>query len=59
VTESSLAGAIRSYLTPSDVHGVVSGEYLSRVQAQCEVEAVYLANSLQQGFIYHALAHGI
>lgn len=60
--ESSLARLVeelssveRSYLTPSDVDHVVSSEYLDALQSDREIEGVYLANSLQQGFIYHAL----
>ncbi|WP_329325160.1 non-ribosomal peptide synthetase [[Kitasatospora] papulosa] len=50
-----LAEMERTYLTPSDVDGVVSPGYLDELQADREIEGVYLANSLQQGFIYHAL----
>jgi amino acid adenylation domain-containing protein/non-ribosomal peptide synthase protein (TIGR01720 family) len=53
-----LSAAPRSYLTPSDVDHVVSAEYLDEIQSEREVEGVYLANSLQQGFIYQAVAHG-
>lgn len=45
----------RSYLTPSDVDFLVSQDYLDKIQNEANVEAVYLANSLQQGFVYHAL----
>ena len=48
----------RSYLTASDVSYVVSQEYLDRLQQSKKIEGVYLANSLQQGFIYHALKQG-
>ncbi len=45
----------RTYLTPSDVDYVVRPEYLDELQSDREIDGVYLANSLQQGFIYHAL----
>ncbi|MCB1712028.1 MAG: amino acid adenylation domain-containing protein, partial [Candidatus Riesia sp.] len=40
----------RTYLTVSDVGNITTQEYLDKLQEQKEVEAVYLANSLQQGF---------
>ncbi|MEV6340629.1 amino acid adenylation domain-containing protein [Nocardia vinacea] len=52
-----LSAASRSYLTPSDVDHVVSAEYLDEIQSEREIEGVFLANSLQQGFIYQAVAH--
>jgi len=48
----------RSYLTASDVDKIVSQNYLDRLQENREIEGVYLAGSLQQGFIYHALNQG-
>ncbi|MFJ1647076.1 amino acid adenylation domain-containing protein [Streptomyces sp. NPDC088258] len=48
----------RTYLTPSDVDRVVRPEYLDELQADREIDSVHLANSLQQGFIYHALTQG-
>ncbi|WEF32912.1 non-ribosomal peptide synthetase [Pseudoduganella chitinolytica] len=48
----------RSYLTPHDVSHVVTQAQLDQLQAEAEVQHVYLANSLQQGFIYHAQAQG-
>jgi non-ribosomal peptide synthase protein (TIGR01720 family) len=48
----------RTYLTTSDVNKIISQEYLDKIQAKREIECVYKANSLQQGFIYHALAQG-
>ena len=48
----------RSYLTASDVDEIISQEYLDILQESVEIERVYLANSLQQGFIYHALNQG-
>jgi adenine-specific DNA methylase len=54
---SSLA---RSYLTVSDiaVNKIISQTYLDRIQEDKEIDGVYLANSLQQGFIYHYLNQG-
>ncbi|MFF3958961.1 amino acid adenylation domain-containing protein [Streptomyces sp. NPDC001890] len=51
----ALSGAGRTYLTPSDVNHVISSEYLDVLQADREIDGVFLANSLQQGFIYHAV----
>jgi amino acid adenylation domain-containing protein/non-ribosomal peptide synthase protein (TIGR01720 family) len=48
----------RSYLTTSDIGNIVSQEYLDSLQIKQEVDGIYLANSLQQGFIYHALSYG-
>ena len=48
----------RSYLTASDVGNVINQDYLDKLQESREVESVYLANSLQQGFVYHALSQG-
>nr|WP_194847834.1 non-ribosomal peptide synthetase [Candidatus Neptunochlamydia vexilliferae] len=45
----------RSYLTPSDVDGIVDQSLLDTLQKEREVEGVYGANSLQKGFIYHGL----
>lgn len=53
-----LSDMSRTYLTLSDVDHVVSGEYLDELQSRREIEGVYLANSLQQGFIYQAVTHG-
>lgn len=53
-----LCSCTRSYLTPSDVRGIISAEYLNRLQSEKEVDDIYLANSLQQGFIYHAINQG-
>jgi len=54
---SSLA---RSYLTVSDivVNKIISQAYLDRIQEDKEIDGVYIANSLQQGFIYHYLNQG-
>ena len=48
----------RSYLTESDIGNIIDREELDRLQAKRELEGVYKANSLQQGFIYHALRQG-
>ncbi|WP_370901544.1 amino acid adenylation domain-containing protein, partial [Chryseobacterium gossypii] len=48
----------RSYLTASDVEYVVENAQLSEIQESGEIEGVYLANSLQEGFVYHALNQG-
>ena len=48
----------RSYKTASDIDNIISQEYLDRIQGKKEIEEVYLANSLQQGFIYHTLNQG-
>ena len=48
----------RSYLTASDVDNIINQKYLDKLQELREIEGVYLANSLQQGFIYHALNQG-
>ncbi|SQB47407.1 Linear gramicidin synthase subunit D [Chryseobacterium jejuense] len=48
----------RSYLTVSDVDYVVENVQLLAIQEKGEIEGVYLANSLQEGFVYHALNQG-
>ncbi|CAF3608137.1 unnamed protein product [Rotaria socialis] len=46
----------RTYLTRSDVHYVIkNNDYLNRIQLDKEVDAIFLANSLQQGLLYHSL----
>lgn len=50
-----LEQADRSYLTLCDTDYIVSKSYLDTIQTKQEVEGVYLANSLQQGFIFHAI----
>nr|CCA29203.1 non-ribosomal peptide synthetase/polyketide synthase [Myxococcus xanthus] len=49
------ASCSRRYLTVSDLDLRVSPALLERLQAERDIEDVFLANSLQQGFIYHAL----
>ncbi|MBL3550485.1 non-ribosomal peptide synthase/polyketide synthase, partial [Chryseobacterium sp. KMC2] len=48
----------RSFLTPSDIENIVNKEQLDAIQENGEVEGVFLANSLQEGFVYHALKQG-
>ncbi|WP_308506855.1 non-ribosomal peptide synthetase [Pseudoduganella ginsengisoli] len=48
----------RGYLSPHDVGQLLTQAQLDELQAGAEVEQVFLANSLQQGFIYHALSQG-
>lgn len=45
----------RAYLTESDVHYIVNQGLLDELQGVEEAEAIYKANSLQQGFVFHAL----
>ncbi|WP_431926364.1 amino acid adenylation domain-containing protein [Nonomuraea jabiensis] len=53
-----LSASSRTYLTPSDVDHVVSAEYLDELQSEREIQGVFLANSLQQGFVYQNVTHG-
>ncbi|MET7309338.1 amino acid adenylation domain-containing protein [Streptomyces sp. NPDC005571] len=53
-----LSAALRTYLTPSDVDYVVSAGYLDELQSEREIQGVFLANSLQQGFVYQNVTHG-
>nr|WP_260232358.1 non-ribosomal peptide synthetase [Chryseobacterium lactis] len=53
-----LSEETRSYLTPSDVDHIVDNDQLQHIQESGEIEGVYLANSLQEGFVYHALNQG-
>ena len=47
-----------TYKTPSDYNADISIELLSKLQrADNEIEHIYPANSLQQGFIYHVLVN--
>ncbi|NCY24923.1 MAG: hypothetical protein EBX37_08660, partial [Alphaproteobacteria bacterium] len=48
----------RTYLTVSDIDNIITQNYLDKIQADREIEKVYLAGSLQQGFIYHFLNQG-
>ena len=49
----------RSYMTISDIGSIIIQDYLNKVQGSKELGSVYLANSLQQGFIYHYLTYGM
>ena len=53
---TTLLGCDRSYLSTADVDYVISADYLNELQSTEEVQAVYLANSLQQGFIYDSIS---
>ena len=46
----------RYYLTPSDTNYILSKDLLNRLQIDNEIQAIYVANSLQAGFIYHYLS---
>jgi amino acid adenylation domain-containing protein/non-ribosomal peptide synthase protein (TIGR01720 family) len=48
----------RSFLTPSDLQLNLSRPLLNQLQSEQEIEGIYCANSLQQGFIYHAINQG-
>ncbi|WP_133134280.1 non-ribosomal peptide synthetase, partial [Legionella santicrucis] len=48
----------RSFLTLSDIHHCVSARCLDKVQHDRELDGVYLANSLHQGFMYHFMSQG-
>ncbi|MER6306840.1 amino acid adenylation domain-containing protein [Streptomyces sp. NPDC001657] len=48
----------RSYLTPSDIDGLLPQEHLDRLQEHGEIDGVFAATGLQQGFIHHALTQG-
>jgi len=53
-----IANQNRSYLTCSDIANIITQEQLDKLQKNKEIEAVYSANNLQQGFVYHALNQG-
>ncbi|WP_162034194.1 non-ribosomal peptide synthetase, partial [Chryseobacterium potabilaquae] len=55
---NELSGIDRSYLTVSDVDHILSSSQLDSIQEEIEIDSVYLASSLQEGFIYHALSQG-
>ncbi len=46
----------RSELTPSDIDLILSQSALDMIQQKEEIEQVYLAKSLQRGFIYQSLS---
>lgn len=43
----------RTYITPSDIDNITSQNMLDKIQLNEEFESIYLANSLQEGFIVH------
>ena len=49
------AETTREFITVSDIDNIITQENLDKIQAFEEVESVFLANSLQEGFIYHAI----
>ena len=53
------SGLDRTYLTASDVNNIITQRYLDELQKEREISHLYLANSLQQGFIYHGLNQGM
>ena len=48
----------RGYLTSSDVEYIINQKYLDVLQKDKEIENIYAANSLQQGFVYHSIKQG-
>lgn len=46
-------GENRTYITPSDIDNITSQNMLDKIQLNEEFESMYLANSLQEGFIVH------
>ncbi len=48
----------RAYLTRSDIDNIITQDYLDHIQNDREVQNIFLANSLQQGFIYHFVNQG-
>ncbi|UHO38304.1 amino acid adenylation domain-containing protein [Chryseobacterium capnotolerans] len=57
-TVDELTAEQRTWLTPSDTENIVGKDQLMYIQESGAVEGVYLANSLQEGFVYHALNQG-
>ena len=55
---SHCTGLTRSYFTPSDIDHIISANVLDKIQKEKEIQSVYYANSLQQGFVFHALNQG-
>ena len=53
-----LANEERNYKTLSDIDFLIGQKYLDKLQSKEEIDGIYLANSLQQGFIYHSLSQG-
>jgi len=58
ITIDQLANSDRSYLTTADINYTLSANQLEQLQKHVEIESIYLANSLQEGFIYHAISQG-
>ncbi|GCB51303.1 non-ribosomal peptide synthetase/type I polyketide synthase [Streptomyces sp. NL15-2K] len=54
----STTHSTRTHLTVSDIDGLLPQEHLDRLQADRELDGVFAATSLQQGFIQHAVAQG-
>jgi amino acid adenylation domain-containing protein/non-ribosomal peptide synthase protein (TIGR01720 family) len=52
------AAKTKNFLTISDIDYIISPYYLDKLQEKREIEQVFLANSLQQGFIYHTINQG-
>ncbi|BBB56340.1 non-ribosomal peptide synthetase [Candidatus Megaera polyxenophila] len=59
VLSKSLVKKVNLKAEFSDIANIISQQYLDKIQGDKEVQGVYLANSLQQGLIYHALHQGI
>ncbi|RKS87567.1 non-ribosomal peptide synthase protein (TIGR01720 family)/amino acid adenylation domain-containing protein [Orbus hercynius] len=58
LTIDQLLSVDRQYLTLADIDHTISACQLTKIQHDTEVEDIYLANSLQEGFIYHAISQG-
>lgn len=56
--DNNLPKNYRKHLTINDIGNIISSDYLSKLQQNKEIEGIYLANNLQQGFIYHYLKQG-
>ncbi len=56
--DNYLSNINKAILTPSDIDNIISLEKLNHLQSDKELDSVLLANSLQQGFIYHNLQQG-
>ncbi|WP_392562287.1 amino acid adenylation domain-containing protein [Orbus sturtevantii] len=57
-TIDQLLAIKRHYLTVTDIHHTISAHLLGQLQQHTEIEHICLANSLQEGFIYHAINQG-
>ncbi|MFN7039531.1 MAG: condensation domain-containing protein, partial [Alphaproteobacteria bacterium] len=47
-----------SYLYINDARNLINEKYLNKLQKDHQIERLFFANSLQQGFIYHYLKRG-